>query len=45
MIIYCSRCSTPYNFTDREVNLLLASGVLFVDCINCGNEIQLEPEN
>jgi len=42
MIIYCSRCLTPYSFTEKEVNLLLASGILFVDCLNCGSEMPLE---
>lgn len=38
----CSRCGTVIKLTDKEVNLLLAHGILYLDCLQCGKEIALD---
>ena len=43
--LWCSHCGIPYKFTQEELTQLLIAGILYVDCLNCSNEIPLPSEN
>ncbi len=42
--LWCSHCGIPYKFTQEELTQLLIAGILYVDCLNCSNEIPLSSE-
>jgi len=42
--LWCSHCGIPYKFTQEELTQLLIAGILYVDCLNCSNEILLSSE-
>ena|SRR5438093_11844350 len=44
MTLWCSHCGIPYKFTQEELTQLLIAGILYVDCLNCSNEIPLSSE-